>query len=290
MERCIGIDIGGSGVRGAVVQEGRLGSVISHSLVDRSVGRVVDIVAALAEELGSDGTVGVCLPGFIQHGVVRESPNFPAWRDVPMAANLSDALGSPVALMNDANAAALGAWTSRGEKEDLVLLSLGTGVGGGVVIDGRPLLGAGGTGAELGHMYIGGDRRCGCGARGCLETWISTTGLLAAARESGQDAYDGQEIVRRADAGESWAIEVCDCAADALGRGLVTLVNIFNPDTVLLTGGLAGARHRFESRAQAILDAGGIGPSRDRLELIWGPRAEEFSILGVSRNAQRTLP
>jgi glucokinase len=93
-----------------------------------------------------------------------------------------------------------------------------------------------------------------------------------------------------ADRGERWAAEICDGAADALGRGLVTLVNIFNPDTILLTGGLAGARHRLEPRALGILNAQGIGPSVERVELVWGPRAEEYSILGASRNAleQRT--
>jgi len=286
MERNIGIDIGGSGLRAAVVQEGKMGPIVSHSLVDRSVDRVVDAVATLVHKLRPSGRIGVCLPGFIQAGVVRASPNFPSWSEVPMASKLADRLGRPVSVLNDANAAALGAWSCRGEREDLVLLSLGTGVGGGVVIDGRLLLGSGGTGAELGHIHVGGERACGCGARGCLETWISTTGLLSAARQRGQEAADGQDIVRRADAGERWAIEICDAAAGALGRGLVSLVNIFNPDTVLLTGGLARARHRFEPLALATLKAGAIGPSLEQVELVWGPRSEEFSIIGACRSVQ----
>jgi predicted NBD/HSP70 family sugar kinase len=118
-----------------------------------------------------------------------------------------------------------------------------------------------------------------------LETWVSTTGLVAAALEKGHSCLSGLEVIEAADRGERWAVEVCDAAADALGRGLVTLVNIFNPDTVMLTGGLAGARNRLEERAQGILDAQGIGPSVERVELVWGHRAEEYSILGASRNA-----
>jgi len=108
---------------------------------------------------------------------------------------------------------------------------------------------------------------------------------VAAARERGHTSQSGLDVVEAADRGERWAEEVCDAAADALGRGLVTLVNIFNPDTVMLTGGLAGARHRLEERAQGVLAAQGVGPSVERVELVWGLRAEEYSILGASRNA-----
>ena len=135
----IGIDIGGSGIRGAVVSEGQVGPIRSRPLRKRDARTVVSTVVDLCQEIGTGGPVGISVPGFIQRGVIRASPNFPTWHDLPLADQIGDALGRPVSLMNDANAAALGAWTLRGEQEDLVMLTLGTGVGGGVIIGGQPL-------------------------------------------------------------------------------------------------------------------------------------------------------
>ena len=283
----IGIDIGGSGVRGGVVCDGQVQEIVAYPLNNRETETVVSTVVRLVQTLDSAGPVGVSVPGFIQNDIIRASPNFPSWKDLPLATLLSEQLNCPVTLMNDANAAALGAWTERGEQEDLVMLTLGTGVGGGVIIDGLPLVGARGTGAELGHIFAGGDRLCGCGARGCLETWISTTGLLAAARERDQECTDGKEVVLRADQGEEWAIEICHAAAEALGRGLASLINLFNPDTLLLCGGLANAHTRFGPPAMRVLAQQAIAPNLEHLNIVWGPRAEHFAILGASRQAMR---
>jgi glucokinase len=230
----------------------------------------------------------VAVPGFADGGVIRSSPNFPQWRDVPFGTLLAEEAGCLVHLENDASAAAWGAYLQRGSREDLVLLTLGTGVGGGVVSGGRLIRGASGCAAEIGHMYVGGDRLCGCGARGCLETWISTGGLIAGASSRGRTVRDGRAVLEGAAAGEDWARAVCAEAGEALGRGLRNVVNLLNPDVVLIAGGLSAGREHFEPSLRSALESGTVGPALSRLELVWQGRAEALAIVGVADLGSRS--
>lgn len=281
----IGMDIGGSGVRAAVVRDGVVvGTPERVRLPDRKPETVLRVASELHGALGG-GPLGVGVPGFVREGVVLGSPNLPDLAGWDLQSALAEALATPVAVGNDANMAALGAWRLRGATEHLVLLTLGTGVGGGVVIDGRLLVGAGGTGAEVGHIVVGGQRPCGCGGRGCLETWCGTVGLLAAARALGESPVDGHDIVRAADEGALWAQGVLAGAAEHLGKGLVTLVNLFNPDVVVLTGGLAVGRRWLEP-AEKWLRRHGVPPSVDHVQVVWGGRAEHYAIVGAATLAE----
>lgn len=286
--RVAGVDVGGSGVRVAV-RPGD-GPVLRARLTDRSVERVVDLIAGLAGELGPIDALGVGVPGFLtRDGTVVGSPNFPDWHDVPLRRLLTQRLGMPVAVENDANAAALGGWARWGQRDSLVLLTLGTGVGGGVVdVDGRLLRGTG-TGAELGHIYAGGDAPCGCGGVGCLETWCSTVGLVRQAREHGHQLADGAAVVAAAERGEDWAVEVMNHSADALGRGLTTLVNLFAPRRLVLTGGLTAARDLLAPRAEAWLRRHGVAPSVQAVEVCWQGRAEDVALDGAATRAAQLL-
>lgn len=148
------------------------------------------------------------------------------------------------------------------------------------MIGGRLLVGAGGTGAELGHIHVGGDRACGCGGAGCLEMWCGTVGLKAAALERGRAVLDGEEVIEAARAGEIWAVEVIQAAAEHLGKGLVSLVNVFNPDVVVIAGGLAQAGDLL-APAETWLRARAVPPSASRARLVWGGRADRWAILGA---------
>ena len=283
MARRIGVDVGGTGVRAAAIgDDGAMGPVVRLPLADRRVATVVDAVAAAVEGAGGADRVGVGVPGFVRQGVVLGSPNFPEWRDVPLKASLEARLSVPVTVENDANAAALGCWALRGRREDLVLLTLGTGVGGGVVTEGRLLRGAGGTGAELGHIHVGGDRRCGCGGIGCLETWVSNGGLVKGAADRGEVVQDAAAVVARAEAGEAWAQDVVREAGEALGKGLVTFVNLFNPDVVVISGGLTAAEHLLRPPSDAWLRRYGIRPSVEWCSIVWEGRADPFAITGAA--------
>ena len=157
----IGIDVGGSGLRAARVEDGRCGEIHSLALDSRSVESVLAGALSLAKQCGPYSSIGVAVPGFADGGIICSSPNFPQWRDVPFGTLLAERADCPVHVENDASAAAWGAYLQRGAREDLVLLTLGTGVGGGVVSGGQLLRGASGCAAEIGHMYVGGDRLCG---------------------------------------------------------------------------------------------------------------------------------
>lgn len=279
MVGAVGVDVGGTGVRAASVDPGgAVGALEVRSLRDRSIGVVVATIAEVVGGLGPS-RVGVGVPGFVRDGRVLASPNFPEWRDVDLGARLEEALGVPVSVENDANAAALGAWVRFGGVEDLVLLTLGTGVGGGVVSEGRLVRGRKGTGAELGHIRIGGAARCGCGGTGCLETWSSTVGLVRLARESGVEVTGGAEVLERARAGEGWAIEAVERAAEALGSGLITLANTFAPERIAIAGGLSSDPGAW-SRAVEVFEAGVI--PANRCPVLWLGRADELAIAGAA--------
>ena len=231
-----GVDIGGSGVRCAVVRDEKVGGIERSYLRSRSVSSVVEAVASVVPN--SAVLVGVGVPGFVRQGRVLSSPNFPEWRDVALRERLEHRLGRPVQVLNDANAACVGAWRQRSERS-VLMLTLGTGVGGGAIQNGVLQLGGRHTGSELGHIYVGGDAPCGCGSTGCLETWASTVGLMRAAEACGHPIVDGAALVDHVHNGERWALDVLSEANTALARGLVSLVNLYAPDVVLLAGGLA---------------------------------------------------
>ena len=261
-----------------------LGEVFRRALPDRSVTTVVATVCEVVEAAGGADSLGVGMPGFVYAGQVLRSPNFPEWRDVPLAAALSARLGARVVVDNDANLAAFGAWARRGGTESLVMLTLGTGVGGGFVFDGQPFVGGRGTAAEVGHMWIGGERRCGCGATGCLETWVATHGLVAGGRERGHTVADGAAVIAAADAGEAWAADVLAEAATALGRALRTLGNLLDPDVMVIAGGLADPR--WLGPAEAVFRRDAVAPSAERAQIVWDGRADDLAIIGGARLAR----
>ncbi len=286
--RVLGVDIGGSGVRAGLVDEAlQIEDVVRTSLTDRSVGSVVRAVRGALQRRDVDA-VGVGMPGFVRSGVVLASPNFPTWCEVDLAGQLAQELGVPVAVENDANAAALGVHAAR-QGQDLVLLTLGTGVGGGVISEGRLLRGLAGTGAELGHIYVGGDRRCGCGGVGCLETWASTTGLVAAAHEIGQAVDDGLEVVTAARTGAVWATKILEEAGRRLGIGLVTLTNVFAPHRVVLAGGLSQASDLLAPPMLAWWRGHGIAANVALARVEWVGRADELAMVGAATAARRLL-
>ncbi|MEV0821547.1 ROK family protein [Nonomuraea rubra] len=190
-------------------------------------------------------------------GVLECPPHLPGWIDIPIVALATETFGVPAALENDATAAALGEFrygAGRGTST-MVYLTISTGVGGGSVIGGRLHRGAAGNGGELGHVMVRpGGRKCSCGRRGCLEAYASGTSIaerareaLAAGRPSSLSAAalpTAEDVSRAAEAGDPLAIEVWDETTWALGTALTDLVNAFEPELVVLGGGVtrSGAR------------------------------------------------
>jgi glucokinase len=277
------IDLGGTKVRAIVgdLDGNILGEIIRPSeagegpeaVIDRMIETLEAAATKAGVSLGDVRAVGVASPGALDlvHGRVQEAPQLPGWDGVPLVEIMSKRLGIPVLLENDANAAALGEnrfGAGRGTRF-LIYLTISTGVGGGIIIEGKVYHGVSGAAGELGHMVVWfNGPRCLCGERGCLEAIASGTGiswraremvehgqapgLAAVLREKGE--LDADEVADAARAGDLDARRLFEEAGLYLGVALANYVNIFNPEMIVLGGGvLTGAGDLFFDHAERIM-------------------------------------
>ena len=264
----IGIDVGGTKIAAGVVDEA--GKIIARTQRDTpadSVDATAEaICAAAAELIGAHDVeaVGIGAAGFVSsdRATVLFAPNL-AWRDEPLGTRVASSLNLPVVVENDANAAAWGEFAFGAAKhvEHMVCITVGTGIGGGVVVDGEMLRGAHGVAAELGHMrVVPGGHRCGCGARGCWEQYASGRALVREGRaqaESGSLAaaqmlsvcgitdpaeLTGPMITIAATHGDPCAMELLEDVGRWLGEGLASIATMFDPTHIVLGGGVSAAK------------------------------------------------
>lgn len=252
----VGVDVGGTKLLGAAVDA--TGVIRERTRVTTPVGDpdgLVATIAGIAGELGPDLPLGVGVAGIVSpDDTVRYGPNLDI-RDLPLGDRLRAELGTTVTVRNDATVALYGelrAGAGRGS-EHVVMLTVGTGVGGAVFTHGTLVEGRNGMGGELGHIpIVDGGRRCPCGNRGCLEAYASGTAIEERARERlrdedgssalrdvATDALDGKAVTLAALDGDAFAHEVLREAGYYLGVGMVGLVNVFDPELVLVGGGAA---------------------------------------------------
>ncbi|MFG3603135.1 ROK family protein [Micromonospora chersina] len=258
----LGIDIGGTKTAAALVDRG--GRVRERREVPTPARSgpeaVLDAAARLAADLlgAAAGPVGVGTAGTVDPatGTIRyATDSLPGWTGTPVADALAARLGRPVRVSNDVNAAALGeCWAGAGrDRAHVLLVAVGTGLGGAIVRNGRVEAGARGAAGEVGHLPAPGAERlrCGCGRHGHLEAIASGSGLAAAyAVETGTEVT-GRAVADRAAAGDAVARRVVDRAGAALGAALAGLVALLDPDAVLVAGGAAGALLPAASAAYA---------------------------------------
>lgn len=266
-----GVDFGGTNIKAGVVraEDRALISQISidterehgpEHVIRRMIVSAEQAVAAAGLKMPQIAGIGIGSPGPLSHkrGMVFESSNLPGWRCEPVVERISTATGRPATLENDGNAAAWGEfWAGGGRDVDsMVFLTLGTGIGGGIILDGKLLRGGRENGAELGHMIVqAGGRPCTCGQSGCLETYASAWKMavrfvealqageassLSARHDSGQP-ITSKEIVESARAGDALARKVWDETCFYLAAGCVTIARVINPDRILLAGGMIAA-------------------------------------------------
>jgi glucokinase len=250
----IGVDLGGTNLRAAAIDEtgAVLGKIAGHTNLregrDQVIEDIVLGIRALRDQFGHEALagVGVAVPGFIeiQRGLIVGSNNLPQFDGFPIRDEISRLLGTPVILENDANAAAMGEkWLGAGrDVNDLILLTLGTGIGGGIIAGGRILHGVVGMAGEFGHMtvYPNGNP-CGCGGTGCLEKHASATAIAAMGRLLllGDDITSKgvYEIAMGGDERSGRARRIFESMGVALGIAIGNLVNVFNFPLYLLSGG-----------------------------------------------------
>ena len=252
------VDIGGTKVPAALVDA-------DHVVVARTRARtpatgpdgVVAAVAGMLAELGGEPVaVGVAAPGPIgDGGLVRVAPNLVGWdRPVRLGALLDDALGRGGAVVNDCTAGTVGEWVAGAAAgaSDVLGVFMGTGVGGGLVLAGRPHVGATGGAGEIGHMTVrAGGALCGCGRRGCVEAYagrgamevaartLGSPGLIEALAENGKDRMTAGVWAKALGGGDAVAWRILDEAVAAVGLGIASAVNLLDIGLVVIGGGLA---------------------------------------------------
>jgi glucokinase len=309
----IGVDIGGSKVLGGVVDE--QGAVIDtelratpgHDVVETEavIAEVVDVLSARHEV----AAVGIGAAGWVgtDRGTVLFAPHL-AWRHEPLRDALQDRIGAAVTVENDANAAAWAEYRFGAARDEpvVVCITLGTGIGGGLVLDGEVYRGAYGVGAEFGHMtMVPGGRRCACGNSGCWEMYASGTALAYDAREIAAAApaaahrlvetatggeLDGPAVTVAASAGDPIAIGIYTAMGRWLGIGMASLAAALDPSIFVVGGGvsLAGERLLLEPARQAFsetLTGRGYRPVARIAMAEFGPRAGLVGAADLARRA-----
>ncbi|NBE95720.1 ROK family glucokinase [Nonomuraea sp. KC401] len=268
----IGVDIGGTKVAAGVVDDD--GEIVEHTLRPTAADRpevVAETVADVVRELSKGRqveAVGVGAAGFVDEtrSMVRFAPNL-AWREEPLQKKISGLVGLPVVIENDANAMAWGETrfgAGRGQSH-VVCVTLGTGIGGGLVFDGALYRGRWGMGAELGHMQVvPGGRPCGCGNVGCWEQYASGQALVKEARQIAEarperaeillgladGKIEGEEVTEAARLGDDASLAAFGNLADWLGQGMADLAGVLDPGCFIVGGGVSRAADLFIDRAR----------------------------------------
>lgn len=302
----IGVDLGGTNLRTALVsQNGEVAGKIKeptrasdgHAKV---VQKLIENIKAQQEIALRKGTriaaVGVGAPGVIHAdtGVVVKSPNFPDWNNLPLKKELEAALALPVSIENDANAAALGEqWRGAGQGiTSMIFLTLGTGVGGGIVLAGRIWPGADGMAGEIGHMTIIPDgRRCGCGNTGCLEMYASSRGIVMTYQErsSRSKVITSEEIYQAARDGDAMAADVMKDMGRLLGIGIANLINIFNPEMIVIGGGVKDAWPLFIEATRGEIKKRAFEYPAARTQIVPSVLGDDAGMIGAAALAFQKL-
>ena len=313
-ELVIGIDVGGQTAKCGVVDA--RGTIITQTVIstedDNDAESFVSALSAALNRLIEDAKtkvegatirgIGVGIPnGNQKTGIVENAVNL-KWAkagSIPFASMLSKAMkGLPVSLTNDANAAAMGEMTygaARGMK-DFIMITLGTGVGSGIVIDGKVVLGHDGFAGELGHTCAvrHNGRKCNCGKHGCLETYASATGVARTAREwlemsdepsllRSLDIIKSKNVYEAAKEGDKLALRVFEFTGRILGEKLADFIEFSAPEAIVLFGGLARAREFLEAPIIEAMNANVIPLWRGKVKLVFSSLKEaDAAILGAS--------
>jgi glucokinase len=275
----VGLDVGGTSMKAGVVEEsGRALSAVSlptEAYKGQAFGleRMCETIHAAVTEAGLKpnqiAAIGVATPGTmdIPAGIILDPPNLKPWQNVPVRQYIYDKFGVPTAFQNDANAAAYGEfWVGAGkDAHSLVMFTLGTGVGGGIILGDFILEGEHSHGAELGHMKIEmtNPRQCGCGRWGCLEAYASATAVVKRAREAlaadkghsalrnmslSGDEISSKKIFEAAAAGDPLAEKIVEDTAFYLAVGAMNMMHTIDPDMIVYGGGMIAAGEEFLDR------------------------------------------
>ncbi len=308
----IGIDLGGQSIKGALVNN--KGKIVDDIVVptegEKGPKHVISQIRILTQKLADSAArkkghvLGACVatPGLIdmKKWIVRIAPNLPGWVDIPLLKECQKGFKFPFLLENDANAAAYGEkWIGTGKKADtMIVLTIGTGIGGGLILNGKVWHGADGAGGEPGHInYDPNGLVCGCGNPGCLEAHASALGINRRTRmaiESGEktlitkliknnlDNISPEIVYQAALKKDKLALRILDETGRIIGIGIMTLVNLLNPEMVALGGGVMKAGDFILKPAQDEFRKRGFKFLIDRTEIVMAKLGNEAGRIGAA--------
>ena len=304
-KKVIGIDLGGSNIRAAIVEpDGSIdGRVYVPTPKTLDAGQMADMVAKLVDELqGQNGasSIGLAIAAVVdaKRNRIVTSPNLSQLNDFDFAKELGGRAGLDVVLENDATAAAIGEhWLGAGKgSENMICVTLGTGVGGGLIIEGEPVYGADGNAGEIGHICLDADGPpCGCGSNGCLEQYSSGTAIVRLTRELLANSpesslrshleFTSQDVSAAAMQGDRAATEAFKIAGKRLGMALAGLVNLLNPEVIVIAGGVANSWDLFIGAAREELAKRAFQQPAERVKIVRGTLGDDAGVLGAAKRA-----
>ncbi|MFH0753412.1 MAG: ROK family protein [Candidatus Omnitrophota bacterium] len=293
----IGVDVGGTNVKLGLVDA--RGDIVSR--LSFSTKRVSDtperLIAAICETVGAllrkDKVsksfvkgIGVGLPGLVdvKNGMVRVLPNIPGWKDVPLKKVMEKKLGFPVRLENDVNMITLGEWQFGAGKglTDMMMITLGTGVGAGLILGGAIYRGPGFAAGEIGHMPYGDGPACGCGGSGCFERYVGNKELQRlAAKLFNKDDIKLEDIYGKAVEGKHKALKFWDMAGERIGQGLVGPVNLLNPQAIVIGGGVSRSFAFLEPAMARTLRQRAMRTQGEMVRIIKAQLDDDAGIIGA---------
>jgi len=248
-EKLVGVDIGGTKIL-IVLTDGKgvVKKRIEMLMTPEPAKAVLKKILSALKSLGSFDSVGIGIAGDIdsKRGILRFSPNMPRWKNVQIKKYFEKVLRVPVSVDNDANSAVFGSYAidGKGKYKNFITITLGTGIGGGIILNGKLYRGSTGSAGEIGHMVINPNGpRCGCGNYGCLEAFIGTKGIIAMAKHMGLSSgkVTPQTLAVKAREKNKIAMLVFEKIAEYLAAGVGGVINIFNPDMITFSGGVSNS-------------------------------------------------
>jgi len=291
------VDLGGTHLRVALVDES--GNILRHLKQETPKGDsadgILDALAGAAREWNCDGrrvvAASIMVPGAVdsEKAVVVAAPNLPSLVNFALKAELEKRLGWRVVLENDANAAAVGEmWLGAARGcSDVVSVTLGTGVGGGVILGGRLWRGSHGSAGEIGHTTVDpfSDLKCKCGNIGCLELFASATAIVRMARELGMEVTSAEKVYEAGRGGDELALSVFNRFGMYLGIGLANLINLIDPQVIVITGGAVNGWELFASEMYRQVEERAFRATAQQVRIARSECGDNAGLLGAARLA-----
>ena len=295
------VDLGGTHLRVALVDD--TGRILQHLKQETPKGdspdEILDALVSAARAWDAENkpvvAASIMVPGAVDtdKAVVVQAPNLPSLINFPLKAELQQRLGWPVSLENDANAAAVGEmWlgAARGCK-DVVSVTLGTGVGGGVILNGRLWRGSHGSAGEIGHTTVDpfSGLKCKCGNTGCLELFASATAIVRMARELGMKQSTAEQVYEAGRNGDAQALSVFTRFGMYLGIGLANLINLIDPQIVVITGGAVNGWDLFANEMYRQVGERAFRATAQQVKIARSECGDNAGLLGAAKIALQDL-